>query len=268
MKNKKILMIIIIAITLLALLITCLLFFWGKNKSKKNVNMNVQDEINKQMVESDFGTLFNNMENQYVSTWYNIETEDSGKYKITAQIPYLDFTVEAEEGSILPERAQKMKHDVNKQINDLFVDLLMKVYSQSQNYTILQISYATEVDNDILSLMVKCILKEGANAQRTIIKTFNYNIREYKEITVVDLLSEEEQQEIQEEIYKKVDKEIEKEKKLAEQGYNSYNRDKESEIYLIENATEFYIKDNILYIIYSYGNGNYTSTIDLIISEV
>lgn len=47
-----------------------------------------------------------------------------------------------------------------------------------------------------------------------------------------------------------------------------YRRDENSEIYILENATEFYVKDNILYIIYSYGNNNYTSKTDLIITTI
>ena len=65
-----------------------------------------------------------------------------------------------------------------------------------------------------------------------------------------------------------VKKEIKKENTIADQGYNVYRRDANSEIYRLENATEFYIKNNIMYIIYCYGNNSYTSEVDLIITKV
>ncbi len=54
----------------------------------------------------------------------------------------------------------------------------------------------------------------------------------------------------------------------ASQGYNVYRRDATNDMYLLENATEFFIEDNILYIIYSYGNNNYTNEVDLIINKI
>ena len=68
-------------------------------------------------------------------------------------------------------------------------------------------------------------------------------------------------------------KKIEEENKMAEQiisqGYSAYIRDKEDEIYKIENATEFFIgNDNILYMVYAYGNQEYTDEMDLIMYKL
>ena len=45
-----------------------------------------------------------------------------------------------------------------------------------------------------------------------------------------------------------------------------FERDYTNDIYKVENTTEFFLgKDNFLYLIYAYGNDNYTSELDLVI---
>ena len=55
-------------------------------------------------------------------------------------------------------------------------------------------------------------------------------------------------------------------KNINDQGYNIYLRDQDSEIYNIDNTPNFFIgKNNYLYLVYAYGNNEYTSVIDLVI---
>ena len=44
-----------------------------------------------------------------------------------------------------------------------------------------------------------------------------------------------------------------------------FTRDTKSDIYKIENATEFFVHDNNLYIIYAYGNDKITGEMDLVV---
>ena len=62
-----------------------------------------------------------------------------------------------------------------------------------------------------------------------------------------------------------ISKEQKKVEDLKKLGYNIYNRNVSSDIYSIENSTEFYLTDKTLYIIYAYGNETSTSEMDLII---
>ena len=69
---------------------------------------------------------------------------------------------------------------------------------------------------------------------------------------------------------KKIKEEIEKSQeqntKLAELGYNTITRDATSDTYKIENTKEFFLGDKgYLYIIYPYGNKEYTSEMDIVI---
>ena len=48
-------------------------------------------------------------------------------------------------------------------------------------------------------------------------------------------------------------------------GYDVFSRDLNSKIYKIENIENYFIYNNILYIIFAYGNEEITSEMDLIV---
>ena len=120
--------------------------------------------------------------------------------------------------------------------------------------------YVANVQDDILSLMIRSNLKEGVSAQRIIIQTYNYDLRNNKEINLEEVLK-----------IKNIDKsdsiktEQKKVEDLEKLGYNVYSRDVSNDMYKIENSKEFYLTNDTLYIIYAYGNDNFTSEIDLIV---
>jgi len=251
--SKKMKIILIATVVAILAIITIIVFILVG--TKKTDIIQEKKEIDVSALETNFKNLCDNNTNDYVGTWYNISVEEDGKYNIEAKIPYImiDETID---------------NKVNTEINNLFVKTLLTIYDESQQNTRFEINYASSINGDILSLMIRCILKQGANAQRTIIKTYNYNLNTFEEVNILDVVAAENREKLQEEIHQKIQKEIDKENRLAQQGYNSYKRDVNSDIYELQNATEFFIKDNILYIIYSYGNRNYTSTVDLIITEI
>ena len=251
-KKMKIILIAAIIAIIIVIMIILLVFL---NKNKKTNVIQQKSNIDISALETNFKNLCDNNENEYVFTWYDIKEEESGKYNIEAKIPYIKID-------------EQIDNKVNTEINNLFVKTLLKIYDESQQNTRLEINYASSINGDVLSLMIRCILKQGSNAQRTIIKTYNYNLKNLEEVNILDVVPLENREQLQEEIYQKIQKEIEKENRLSQQGYNSYKRDANSDIYVLQNATDFFIKDNILYIIYSYGNRNFTSTVDLIIKEI
>jgi hypothetical protein len=252
-KNKK--KIIYSAIGVLAIAILSIMIIYNSGKRTNRDKMSEEEPIDKEQLEIEFNDLFTNEENQYVSTLYKIQEEKSGKYKIDAYIPRINLD-------------NKIDNEVNNEINSSFVNKILQVYNDSKIYTILKINYATSIQDNRLSVIIKCSLKEGSNAQRTIIKTYNYDIESKEKIKIVDLIQEQKKADLQEEINQKIQLKLKKEATLAEQGYNVYRRDVESDIYKIENANEFYIKDKILYIIYCYGNNSFTSEVDLIVTKI
>ena len=251
MRNKRTLLIvigIIVIITILGLVLILTL-------TKKPEQDKEEEKIDVEQLEIDFDSLFDNEENEYIGTLYHIEEEKSGEYKIGADIPYI--------------RIQKEIDDkINKEINDVFANKLLQIINESESYTRVNIDYTASINQNIVSLAIRCVLKEGNNAQRTIIKTYNYDITNQKEIDIMEIIPQDKTEEIQNQINQEIEKQIKKEETIIKQGYNAYRRDRSSDIYILENATEFYIRNNILYIIYSYGNNNYTSEIDLIINKI
>lgn len=252
MKKK---LVLIIGIAILIILIASVALFLYLKKGKNVEEEKIEEPIDVERLEEEFKELFDNQGNDFVSTLYKIEDEKSGKYKINVNLPFIHIE------EIIDEK-------INREINDIFVNKLLEIINESQKYTILDMDYCSNVNNNKLSLAIRCVLKEGANAQRTIIKTYNYDIENDRLLNMEDIIDYKNlnkgdmQNKVQEEI-KKVNSQI---KNISEQGYNVYLRDENSEIYKIDNTPDFFLgKNNYLYLVYSYGNNEYTSKIDLVI---
>lgn len=250
-KNRKLLFIVggVVAILVVAILVIVLII------GKSNAQESVDEPLNLEELEINFGKIFSNNENEYIKTLYHIEEEKSGKYRIQADIPCVNT-------------GSAVDNEINKEIYDIFVQKMLSIYNESKTYSIVSINYATSIDDNILSLAIHCVLKEGVNAQRTIVKTYNFNLQDKQLMKITDVVPENKREEIQQQINKKIQVAIKKENTIIEQGYKVYRRNPESSIYILENATEFFVKDGIVYIIYSYGNSSFTSEMDLIIDKI
>ena len=155
----------------------------------------------------------------------------------------------------------------NKEIKDTFETLSENVLKSENSNIMYNVDYVANVQDGILSVMIKASLKQGSSAQKIIIQTYNYDLRNNKEITLEEVLKIERlnKEDIQNRINTKIQQEAEKAKDLASMGYNIYERDVNSDIYKVENSTEFYLTPNALYIIYAYGNETDTSEMDMVI---
>lgn len=156
--------------------------------------------------------------------------------------------------------------EYNKEIES-FVEKTNSVLQSENKNVIYTVEYVANVQEDILSLMIRSNLKEGSSAQRVIIQTFNYDLRNNKEITLEEVLKIENLNhwEIQDKVKREIEVEQKKVEDLKNLGYNIYSRNLESEIYKIENSKEFYFTKDTLYMIYAYGNETFTSEMDLIV---
>lgn len=185
---------------------------------------------------------------------YNIK-EAKGNYNIDAQIPLFKIENEATK-------------KINQEIYDIFARTIIDIVQSSNVYTIFDLDYVVYVNNNILSLVIKCTYKDGSNPQRKIIQTYNYDVDNNKLIDINEVLEYKnlEKKQVEQKVLKKVQQEKEEEKIYSEQGYNAFTRNENDEIYKIENTSKFFLgKNNYLYLVYAYGNKNYTSEIDLII---
>lgn len=213
------------------------------------------DQIFTNEVESTEGQVNKKKEKDKPLIYTKTQKKESklNSYDIEVNIPYINID-------------NPKIEEYNKEIESFEEKTEDILASENQN-TIYTVEYIANVQDDILSLMIRSNLKEGARAQRVIIETFNYDLRNNKEISLEELLKIKglNKQEVQEKINNEIKIAQKKVEDLRFLGYNVYNRETSAEKYQVENAKEIYVTENTLYIIYPYGNETFTSEMDLII---
>lgn len=251
-------MIVIIstAVIMVVAVIIIAVILLNKNKEKQNQYNNVIEEnIDREKLEMEFKQPFSNNENEYVEIRQKVEQAKVGKYDVTAKIPKI--TIEEAEAE-----------ELNQEIYRLAASIINQA-TKADKYVKYDMEYITYLNRNVLSIVIRFTIKEGANPRRIIIKTYNYDIVENKQVKITDIIDREKENKIQEEINNKIEESNIRANQSISKGYTAYVRDTESKIYKIENATEFFIgNDNILYIIYAYGNQDYTDEMDLIMYKL
>ena len=186
---------------------------------------------------------------------YQNNEKKANDYELDVNIPYINIKNETTE-------------EFNTQIKDIFEKKAKDVLNTQNHNIIYTVDYSAYVSNNILSLIVRSTLKEGGNPQRDIVQTYNYDLTNQKKYTIDSMLElkgiskKEASQKIKDEI-KTVQERVDE---LIKLGYTIYARDYTSDIYNINNVTEYFMgNDNALYIIYAYGNENHTSEMDIIV---
>lgn len=261
--QKKMLIILIIIILICGIAIAIGVYAQITRADKEQY---VEGEINYEELENDFQYIFTNSINKEATANQNVDydnllycaydiSESSGNYSVNAKIPLFKLENDA-------------TNKINSEIWNTFATKIIDIAQNATVYTTYSMDYVVYVNNNILSLVIRCKYKNGANPQRDIIQTYNYDMENEKILTIEEILQYKglDSQKVQDKIYEKIQEENSKIKALSEQGYNVYTRDENSEAYKISNTQNFFLgKDNYLYLVYAYGNTNYTSVIDLII---
>lgn len=222
------------------------------------------------ILKSNFNSLFNNSlvvnseeikaskiekKNDYVYTGYNLINEDENYYSVNVQVPVININ---------SDKAR----EINSKIKTEFYDIANNIMRRTEGNTIYTVSYAAFINNDVLSLVIKSSLKETNKSEKLIVKTYNYAISEDREISLNDLITL--KGTTKEDVQKTIDNDIKtaytNAKIIAEQFGNLYERDLSSDIYKVDNTSNFFLtQDGYVYIVYAYGNNDYTTEMDLII---
>ena len=240
------------------------------NKDNKSANSSQTEEITQEELKKNFAHLFDNTVdyNNYdtskikrldtskdiIYTVYENETSEKDKYELDVHIPVIN---------IAGDVASKFNNTTQK----IFADKTTEVLNNTKEYTIYSITYTGYVNGDILSIIIKSTLKEGTSAQRTIIETYNYNLATGSEVNIYDAIEEKgiSTNELTNKINVEITKAIKEANKIQLTGYETYTRDLNSDIYQTDNITTFFIgPDEKLYVIFAYGNNNFTSEMDII----
>lgn len=234
---------------------------FGINKITKRTE---EEEAN---LKANFENIFDN------------QIEDKGEYKIQKikqdeNLVYTNYTKE--------EKNEKHEIDVNlpyininneetdnfnKEIENTFKGKAEEILKDSNQNIIYIVKYKAYVENNILSLVIYSDLKQNTSAQRVIVQTFNFDLKENKKLTLEDIIDsfDLKKADVQSKINTDIQKEQKKSEDLIKLGYNIFSRDINSDIYKVENASEYFVYNNNIYIIFAYGNNKMTSEKDIVI---
>ena len=272
-KNKKLKMfyIGIISVCVIAVILAIVVQIVKGNSASQAAKMPQLTASQKDKHKEEFESIFENKVNYLENNSYKISKLESNKeiiyigyqnndsktndYELKVNIPYINIKNETIE-------------EFNKQINDTFEKKAKSIINTQNNNIIYTVNYSAYISNNILSLVVRSTLKEGTNPQRDIVQTYNYDLINQKEYTIDDMLNAKglTKKEANQKIKEEIKDQQEKSDELAKLGYTTYKRDYTSDVYSINNVTEYFMgKDNALYIIYAYGNENNTNEMDVVI---
>ena len=136
--------------------------------------------------------------------------------------------------------------------------------------TIYNVDYVAFINNGILSIVIKSLLKEGNNPQRTIVQTYNYDLQTGERVEIGKILSNKglTTDEVQKKIKDIVNEAANAANILEQSGYSVFKRNLEYAMYNMNNLSTYMLgPSNELYIIFAYGNKNFTSEMDIVLYE-
>ncbi len=194
-------------------------------------------------------------ENDLVYSLYKLENEDENYYTIKAVIPTINIKTDKVE-------------EINEQIRSEFYEKANNIMRQTDQYVVYNVTYQAFVNEDIVSVVIKASLKEGQKAEKVSIKTYNYSISADRQVSLKELveLKNTTVSAVQSTIDTEIKAAYTNAKIIAADYGNLYERDLGSDMYKVENATTFFLTDDgYVYIIYPYGNTDYTNEMDIVI---
>ena len=262
-----------IIVCIIAVIIAGLSIYYGSDELDRLITIGgsnlTQEDVDYQALISNFDEIFQNQLEEYtidldikkiddgkdlVYTYYTKAENEENSYDLELNIPYINID---------NETIQKY----NEEIKQTYIQKAENTLQTENKNIIYSLEYQATIENDILSLVIRANLKEGSNAQRLIIQTFNYDLKNNKEVTLEEIINQKQlnKDEIQNKIKDEITSEQQRVEDLKSLGYNIFERHPEDEMYKIENSQEFFIKDGKIYIIYAYGNENLTREMDLVI---
>ena len=279
MKNQKVLYILISIFCVFAVIAGIYAQFIDVNHGgldfSENEGKDEKKEKTQTEIKDSFNALFTNTLNlggydttgiQKINTTQDIvysvydKKESTTAYEVDIHIPVINIKNE-------------LSNTFNQITQATFINKANEVLKKTDTNTktIYSIDYTAYINSNILSLVIKSTLKEGSSAQRIIVQTYNYNLETNTEAKLVDLMNIKKlnKDEVNNKIKEVVTTANQESETLKDMGYNQiYSRDLTSEIYNADNAGTYFLGPNQeLYIVYAYGNGEFTSEMDIVLFE-
>ena len=262
-----------------------------------------ETELTQEELKAEFSELFTNKLDKKGFNTENIEKIDANKdiiypitmvkneasYEMDLNIPVFNITGDApaefinkanqimtgentnsqNSGDVKPNTNQNTNNVTNNESSNSTTNETdtITIDTTANTRVLYDVSYQAYINGDILSVIIKSSLKEGNNPQRVMVQTYNYNLATKQSIELTDIIQPYglTEDEINSKIKQVTEEAVSQEDALSSAGYETYKRDLASPIYQIENIHTFFLGSNgDLYIIFAYGNNNYTSEMDII----
>lgn len=251
-------------------------------KKANNGNIITGDNKKNTITEESLDTIKEKFAQIFTNTINLNGFDDSNISKINSEkaIVYTAYDVVKNETSYemnIKVPVVNIKNEVGNSFNTLtqsiFVNKANEIMSSTNqtSKTIYRLEYAGYINDNILSVVIRSNLKEGTNAQRVMVQTYNYNLTTGQNVTLDDLIQKKslDKNNVEKKIKAVITEADNQSKTIQNAGYSvDFSRDLSSGIYSIEKSTTFFLgEDEKLYIIYAYGNQNYTSEMDVVLFE-
>lgn len=261
---------ICIIICVVALTVAVTVQVLGENVTNKVFHANklqIASEEEQVKLRTDFENMFTNeftgqIENaekkdeskNFVYTTYENQDTVQGNYTLDVHIP--NFNIKDEN-----------LEQINNKITTEYKQKVNQILNNNGSQIIYSVEYNSYVENDILFLIIRSNLKESNNAQKQMIYTYNYDLRNKKVIDINDIIEKLEynKNDVEKAIQNYIEIQENNSKSLKNLGYGIYVRNSKDNMYKIENTKQFFIKNGKLYIIYPYGNTTATTEMDIVI---
>ena len=251
-------------------------------KKANNGNLITGDNKKNTITEESLDTIKEKFAQIFTNTINLNGFDDSNISKINSEkaIVYTAYDVVKNETSYemnIKVPVVNIKNEVGNSFNTLtqsiFVNKANEIMSSTNqtSKTIYRLEYAGYINDNILSVVIRSNLKEGTNAQRVMVQTYNYNLTTGQNVTLDDLIQKKslDKNNVEKKIKAVITEADNQSKTIQNAGYSvDFSRDLSSDIYSVEKSTTFFLgEDEKLYIIYAYGNQNYTSEMDVVLFE-
>lgn len=251
-------------------------------KKANNGNLITGDNKKNTITEESLDTIKEKFGQIFTNTINLNGFDDSNISKINSEkaIVYTAYDVVKNEKSYemnIKVPVVNIKNEVGNSFNTLtqsiFVNKANEIMSSTNqtSKTIYRLEYAGYINDNILSVVIRSNLKEGTNAQRVMVQTYNYNLTTGQSVTLDDLIQKKslDKNNVEKKIKAVITEADNQSKTIQNAGYSvDFSRDLSSGIYSVEKSTTFFLgEDEKLYIIYAYGNQNYTSEMDVVLFE-
>lgn len=269
-KNTKIKVIYLIVIIICVVIISIAVYLQFFTEEKIGVIFGItgKDEDYSEL-EVNFNNIFTNNYEILDNTDINVaklEQNDIVFSKFKKELQNERFTINV--AIPLINIDEDITKKFNEEIQNAFKLKTESVLQSTDEKVFYTVSYKAYIQNDILSLVIKSELKENESKQRVIVQTYNYNLKEKREVTLEEIfnLKSIKLDFADSKIRNTIKTKQQKNKSLSDLGYNLYQRDYTSPVYDIKNSKQYLFgKDGRIYVIYAYGNEDFTSEMDLVI---